>query len=167
MRVTVRDLMTLDPVTVDANATIGETINLILNRAVGEVYVRDADGLLLGAVSDYAVLKARLNRTAIEQPISSIMSRALVVLNPNATLESVAGSFRDSCHGQVAVVEDGRVIGQLSRRDVLRAMLVLDEIRTDAERHRRFEDGWPHAAKPHVAMQFSDERRMDGVVSGA
>ena len=32
MRVTVRDLMTLDPVTVDANATINDTINTVLDE---------------------------------------------------------------------------------------------------------------------------------------
>lgn len=166
MRVTVRDLMTLDPVTVDASATIGETINLILDRALSEVYVRDTDGRLLGVVSDYALLKAKLNRSGFDQLIVSIMSRALLILSPNSPLEEVAGAFRDGCNGKVAVVENGRVIGQLGRRDVLRAMLVLDDLSTEPQPHRRYEDGTATAIKPHRPVTLAAER-TEIVSSGA
>lgn len=166
MRVTVRDLMTLDPVTVDASATIGETINLVLDRALNEVYVRDLDDHLLGVVSDYSLLKAKLNRSDFEQPIVSIMSRALPTLNPNSPLEDIAGAFRDGYNGKMAVVENGRVIGQLGRRDVLRAMLTLDELRTESQPHRRYEDGTATAIKPHRPVTLATER-TEVVSSGA
>ncbi len=158
MRLTVRDLMTLDPVTVDATATIGETISLVLDRALSEVYVRDDNDRLLGVVSDYSLLKSQMNRSDAELPVSSIVSRALLVLHPNSQLEEVAGLFRDGGNGRIAVVENGRVIGQLGRRDVLRALLVLDEIRTDTERHRRYEDGSEINIKPHRSLTLNSER---------
>lgn len=158
MRVTVRDLMTLDPVTVDANATINDTINTVLDHALSEVYVRDDNGQFLGVVSDYSLLKARLNRSDAEQPVSSILSRAVVVLHPNSLLEEVAGSFRDGGNGKAVVVENGRAIGQLGRRDVLRAITVLDDVRTEVERHRRYEDGTEVSIKPHRMAMHSGER---------
>lgn len=157
MRVTVRDLMTLDPVTIEADSTIGLALNLVLDQALNEVYVRDTEGQLEGIVSDYALLKARLNQCDVDRPVTQIMSRALMVLSPNATLEEVAGLFREGCHQRVAVVENGRIIGQLSRRDVLRALIVVDDVRSDVERHRRFEVAEPSISRPHRPQMYSTE----------
>jgi predicted transcriptional regulator len=67
------------------------------------------------------------------------MSRSMMVLRPEARLEDVAGMFRDSCHSRLAVVENGQLIGQVNRRDVLRTMLVLEEQQTTSESIRRIE----------------------------
>lgn len=137
MRITVRDLMTLSPITVDATATIGETIAIVLDGAIGEVYVCDDDGRLLGAVTDYALLKAQLAQTDPTDPVERIMSRNFLMLHPDALIEQVAGQFRESSQSRVAVVEQGRVIGQLGRGSVLRAMLFLDGIpREPIAQHR-------------------------------
>ena len=139
MRVTVRDLMTLSLVTVKETATIAETTALVLDQAIGEVYVSDDAGRLLGAVTDYALLKAKLTQTDPTEPVSRIMSRSFLILHPDAAIEKVAGHFRDCSQGRVAVVENGRVIGQLGRREVLRTLLLLDELRAEQKTRHRIE----------------------------
>lgn len=130
MQVTVREIMSAVPTTVPDFTTIFEATKLILERAVGEIYVCEADGRLLGAVSDFEVLKARLLQTDDSAPVSTIMSRGVQILAPEMALEEIAGLFRESFHNRVAVVENGKVIGQVSRRDVLRTLTVLDELDT-------------------------------------
>ena len=139
MRVTVRDLMTLSPVTVATTATIGETIALVLESAISEVYVCDDDGRLLGAVTDYSLLKAQLAQTNPTDCVQGIMSRSFLMLHPDTLFETVAGHFRESSQSRVAVVEHGRVIGQLGRANVLRALLLLDEIRRSPTPRHHFE----------------------------
>jgi len=128
MQVTVRDLMTSQPLTVRELVTVEEATRKILERAVCEVYVVDKDGRLLGTVSDFALLKARIIQADSQEPVTRFMSRNMVLLNPDMRLDEVAGYFRESCYPRLAVVEGGRVVGQLSRRDILRAMVVIEEI---------------------------------------
>ncbi len=139
MQVTVRDLMSFEPVTIEETASIAEATNVVLTQALSEVYVRDMTGRLIGTVTDYALLKARMLQMEPTASVTRVMSRSLMVLNPSAKLEDVAGLFRDSCHSRVAVVENGRLVGQVSRRDVLRAMQVLAQQQANMDAIRRIE----------------------------
>ena len=86
------------------------------------ICVCDDQGRLLGSVSDYKLLKSRLLNTDNEQPIETIVSCSIMTLGPEMLLEDVAGYFRDSCRQRTPVLEDGRLIGELQRRDVLRTV---------------------------------------------
>lgn len=130
MQITVRDLMTSEPLTLRELATVEEATRRILERAVSEAYIVDEDGRLLGTVSDSALLKARLIQTDAQEPVTRFMSRSMVLLSPEMRLDEVAGYFRESCYPRLAVIDGGQVVGQLSRRDILRAMVVISEIAT-------------------------------------
>lgn len=130
MQVTVRDLMTTQPLTISELTSVEEATRKILERAACELYVVDDSGRLLGTISDYSLLKARMIQSDSQEPIAKFISRKMLLLTPDMRLDEVAGYFRESCYPRLAVVEDGRIVGQLSRRDVLRAMVVLEEIAT-------------------------------------
>ena len=153
MQVTVRDLMTSQPLTVRELVTVEEATRKLLERAVSEVYVVDEDGRLLGTVSDFALLKARMIQADSQEPVTRFMSRNMVLLNPGMRLEEVAGYFRESCYPRLAVVEGGRVVGQLSRRDILRAMVVIEEIAMASA-----DDDFEAAALSSVAANSEDGR---------
>lgn len=129
MQVSVRDLMTLQPPSIHERASLQEATRQILEQAVSELYVVDSTGRLLGAVCDYELLKAALVQSDSAQPVERFIGRRLPVLTPDMLLQDVAGLFRESCHSRIAVIEQGVLVGQLSRRDVLRAILVLEELR--------------------------------------
>lgn len=128
MQVSVRDLMMSQPPTVGEDTSLKEATRIILDRALGELYVVDENGRLQGIVSDYALLKARMAKLDGTEPVSHFMSRHMRLLSPDMRLDDVAGYFRESCHPRLAVVEGGRVVGQLSRRCVIRAMLAIEEL---------------------------------------
>lgn len=128
MQVSVRDLMANQPATVNQHTSIAEARRIILDRALPEVYVTDDLGRLLGTVSDYELLKATIMHAEATQTVTRVMSRSMLVLRPETPFEEVAGLFRESCHARLPVVENGRVIGQLCRRDVLRTLLLLENM---------------------------------------
>ena len=131
MQVSVRDLMASQPATIQQHTSLAEATRTILERALPEVYVTDDSGRLLGKVSDYELLKASLMKCDTAQPVTRIMSRNLLVLRPDTPYDEIAGLFRESCHSRLPVVENGHVVGQLCRRDVLRTLLVLEEFARD------------------------------------
>lgn len=128
MQVTVRDLMTTQPLTISELTSVEEATRKILERAACELYVVDDSGRLLGTISDYSLLKARMIQSDSQEPVAKFISRKMLLLTPVMRLDEVAGYFRESCYPRLAVVEDGRIVGQLARRDVLRAMVVLEEL---------------------------------------
>jgi predicted transcriptional regulator len=130
MQVTVRDLMTTQPLTISELTSVEEATRKILERAACELYVVDDSGRLLGTISDYSLLKARMIQSDSQEPVAKFISRKMLLLTPDMRLDEVAGYFRESCYPRLAVIDDGRIVGQLSRRDVLRAMVVLEELAT-------------------------------------
>jgi CBS domain-containing protein len=133
MQISVRDLMSTRPVTVSASTSLEEATQIVLERALDALCVCDDDGRLLGTVSDYELLKSRLLNSDMDQPIGPIVSCSVITLAPDMLLEEVAGFFRNSCHQRLAVLESGRLVGQLHRRDVLRALVIARQIEADRQ----------------------------------
>jgi predicted transcriptional regulator len=157
MQVTVRDLMTPRPATISQYATIEDAIQMVLERAIDEIYVLDEDGRLAGTVSDYVLLKSSILRSDSSQPVTRVMSRSMIVLQPESTLQEVVGLFRESCYPRLAVIENGRVVGQLCRREVLRTLVVLDDLNA---RHagRRIEPAAAETPPRPVSLRGSEVR---------
>ncbi len=152
MQISVRDLMSTRPMTISASTTLHEATRILLERALDAICVCDDEGRLLGSVSDYELLKSRLLNTDNEQPIETIVSCSIMTLGPEMLLEDVAGYFRDSCRQRTPVLEDGRLIGELQRRDVLQALIVKSE--SEAARPTlRIEDAEPTPAAPTMSDQ--------------
>jgi CBS domain-containing protein len=150
MQISVRDLMSTRPVIISASTTLHEATRILLERALDAICVCDDQGRLLGSVSDYELLKSRLLNTDNEQPIETIVSCSIMTLGPEMLLEDVAGYFRDSCRQRTPVLEDGRLIGELQRRDVLRALIVKSEATRPT---LRIEDAEPTPAAPTMSDQ--------------
>ena len=131
MQISVRDLMSTRPVTVSDSTTLEDATRMVLEKALDAVCVCDEDGRLLGTVSDYDLLKSRLLNSDMDRPIGPIVSCSVITLTPDMLLDEVAGLFRSSCHQRLAVLEGGRLVGQLHRRDVLRALVITRQIEVD------------------------------------
>jgi len=158
MQVTVRDLMTPRPATISHYATIEDAIQMVLERAIDEIYVLDDDGRLVGTVSDYVLLKSSILRSDSKQPVTRVMSRSMIVLQPESTLQEVAGLFRESCYPRLAVIENGRVVGQLCRREVLRTLVVLDNLNARHASDRRIEPAAAETPPRPVSLRTAELR---------
>ena len=97
MQVTVRDLMTSQPLTIGALTSVEEATRKIIERAACELYVVDDSGRLLGTISDYSMLKARMTQSDSQEPVGKFISRKMLLLTPDMRLDEVAGYFRESC----------------------------------------------------------------------
>ena len=126
MKITVRDLMTARPCAVETSTTIGDVLNLLLQEGISEVYVTDGSGALVGVVPDYSLLKAQLNRTSETTPVDTLMSRSMQMVHPNTAASEIVSVFRESRYRRMAVVEEGKLVGQISRRDLMRLLCVQD-----------------------------------------
>jgi len=124
MQLTVRDLMSL-PVSVSVDESMENTIEKMLEEGVGEIYVTGADGRLKGLVPDFEILKAMVNKDDLVQNVKKAMNVNFLTVNPADSIETLISIFRNGSYQRVAVVEHGRLVGQIHRRDVLRTLFTM------------------------------------------
>jgi CBS domain-containing protein len=148
----VRDVMTRDVVTVDESMSYKKLVEVLTGHAIGAVPVVDHGGLVVGVVSEADLLHKlefcgpethipKLERgrrptawtKASASTVKDLMSDRPVVVSPAASI-TVAARLMDTANvKRLPVVDDaGRLVGILSRRDLLRIYLRDDwQIRED------------------------------------
>jgi predicted transcriptional regulator len=114
--------MTRHTVSLREGATIDEALALLLREEAVEIYVGDTAECLTGVVPDYELLKARLTRMPGCEPVEHLASRSVATIDPDTLVTEIAPVFRDGRYRQMAVVERGRLVGQIGRREILRLM---------------------------------------------
>lgn len=128
MRITVRDLMVPVAAIAKHNMTIAAARDLMLRWNATEAYVVDRGGKLVGIVPDYEFLKAELGDVCTSAPITTLLSTKLEAVDADADIATVLPKFRESWCGRIAVVEEGRLIGRLTRAEVTRLVVHLRQI---------------------------------------
>lgn len=141
-----RDLMTPDVVTVAPNTPVMGVARLLAERHISGVPVTDSDRKILGVVSEGDLIKQVSGRhdespgffkslfadpaRMAEQYVKSHGRTAADIMTPNplsVTEETPAGEIAEMLDKQhirrVFVTRDGRLVGVVSRADLLRALV--------------------------------------------
>ena len=141
----VRDVMTADPVTVGPDTGYKEVIDRLIEHDVGAVPVVDESGALVGIITESDLLtkpaygeerRGRGRRTMIRALLggrppnwvskaegltaAELMSGEVVTAAPWEQLGAVARRLVEHRIGRVPVVDDDRLVGIVSQRDLLR-----------------------------------------------
>lgn len=127
MHACLQDLMRPVISTVLPGETLRAAETRLLEAGTSEVYVVDGQHGLLGVVSDYEILKARLAGVPGDALVAGFISRHVDAFDPEFPVERLAAILRDGRYAQVPVVAEGRLVGRVTRRDVLRALADRDE----------------------------------------
>lgn len=128
MRLAVTDLMTQRPVIVAPDCSADAAVEILSRYDASEIYVTDPAGRLLGVVPDFELLKAELSGEASDATVESLMCRNIPVFSPESDAAEVARLFRDGRYAQFPVVSQGKLVGVITRSDVVRLMAVLRRI---------------------------------------
>lgn len=116
----VRDLMTADPIVLDADATAAEAARCMRDRDVGDVLVR-RDGRLCGIVTDRD-LAVRCLAGGDGDPrghaLADLCSQPLVTLPPDAAVDEAIRLMEEHAVRRIPIVEDDRPIGIVSLGDL-------------------------------------------------
>lgn len=141
-----RDVMTGQVVAIRAETPIRNIARLLLEKRISAVPVLDVLGALVGIVSeedligvdetDWEERRDRwLARLAEGEPLSAeflsslhghtagdVMSKPVITVFEDTELSEIARIFQESRIKRVPVVCSGRIVGIVSRADLLRAM---------------------------------------------
>lgn len=125
--VEVRHYMLSKPVTVKPYMTIYEASHHILVNKLSGVVVVDDENNLVGMLSELDCLRAIVNNVyndgdAGSSLVEDVMTREVEVNHPNEDIIGVASSMLDHKHRRRPIVVDGKLVGQVSCRQILKAI---------------------------------------------
>lgn len=122
-------VMTPNPATIDADATVGDAAGTMLEGGFRHLPVIDADGALVGMLSERDLRTAlgidfvdwsSLDPPRLDQLVSNIMMTEPVIVRASNRLVDVIHVFTDERIGAVPVLDDeDRLVGILSYVDVI------------------------------------------------
>ena len=115
--------MTTDLVTVRPDASIEEAIETLLNQRISGLPVIDDDGRLVGVITEFALLAIAYDKRVKNHTVSQHMTREVITVDINDPISRIADLCIVHRVRRVPVMKDGRLIGVIARRDVLRALV--------------------------------------------
>jgi len=124
--VNLRDYMLTNPVRVRSNDNVLDAMQVIIDNKISGVCVVDNDGNLVGILSELdclrAVLGAIYNNSGIGSVSDHMATDNLVVAHPNEDIVDVAQDMLLKNKRRRPVVENGKLIGQITCRQLLSAV---------------------------------------------
>jgi CBS domain-containing protein len=138
---TARDLMTTSLLVFRPEQTILEVIEALIKRRVSGAPVVDDQGRLVGVVSELDCLRMLASdEFYFEQQeegalVSQFMSSGGRTIPPDLGMYAISHYFLTSPIRRLPVVENEKLVGQVSRRDVLRGMEAMSRKRLVRKRY--------------------------------
>ena len=116
--------------TVEPDQTVFEAVTRMANHNVGAMLVVQNENLV-GIITerDYLRLVAVMGRTSRTTPVHEIMTRSIIYLTPETTLEEAMAIVTEKRIRHLPVLENEKVIGVLSIGDLVSAMAHKREMR--------------------------------------
>jgi CBS domain-containing protein len=121
----VSEYMTRKVLALKPDTEILDAVAFLLKHKISGAPVVDKDKHLVGVISEKDCLRLLAEGVSANVPHGSIaefMTADVETLSPDMDLYYAAGLFLNRNFRRFPVVEDGVLVGQISRRDILRAI---------------------------------------------
>jgi CBS-domain-containing membrane protein len=142
-RLTVEDVMERDVVPVTPQTLLRQAAWILVQHELAGVPVLDMHDRLVGVLDEHDLMarlaprrrrpwwrvfadpdqQARAYRRAVAVTVADLMSPPVVTASPTMPVHSAALLFEGARVGIIPVVEDGRLVGTLSRRDLIERLI--------------------------------------------
>jgi len=125
---TIADYMTTELVSFTPDDTIVEAMRVLLNRQLSGAPVIDQRGQMVGILSQKDCFAIVYNAAYHQEPggqVHQYMGREVEHMDADCTVVDAADRFLHSSFRRFPVLREGRLVGLISRHDILRA---LDEL---------------------------------------
>ncbi|SCY28350.1 CBS domain-containing protein [Nonlabens sp. Hel1_33_55] len=120
----VKDYMKRKLITFSPDQSINEVMEIILKQRITGGPVTDEAGNLIGIISDTDLMQvigdSRYHNMPVgDKTVQDYMSSQVATIDAEADIFDAAGRFLKSGHRRFPVIENGKLIGQISRMDVI------------------------------------------------
>lgn len=127
----VSDVMTSSVVTVKPDETIVDAARKMAENKIGSVVVVDDKGIIIGILTEGDIVRRVVARglDPSQTPVEAVMTKNPITIFEDADLAAAAELMREKGVGHLPVVnEEGRLVGIITRSDIVRIAPSLIEI---------------------------------------
>jgi len=148
----ISDVMTEAAVTDRPDDTLQQAAGKMREQQTGSLLVLDGQDLV-GIVTERDVLKAVATATPLDTPVSEVMSKDLITVEPGTSLREAARIMTERWIRHLPVLQGGRLVGIVSQRDL--AGVLAGALNEPEDLHRLIE-----------ASALPRERRLKRIEAG-
>ena len=126
--VRVKDMMARSVFTISKKTKIKETADLMKKNGVGSLLVKESDEIL-GIITETDIVHKVVAQGLSPQitTVDAVMSFPLMSIEADAELEVAGRQMVENGIRHLAVTQDGKVVGMISMRDLLRPFYSREE----------------------------------------
>ena len=117
---TAKHIMTSDITTIRPDTTVQEAIDLLLEKEISGTPVVNDDGELVGIVTEFALLAFAYESEVCNDAVGQHMTKQVITVDQDDPVSKVADLCIVNRIRQLPVMSNGKLVGLISRRDVLR-----------------------------------------------
>ena len=121
----VREYMTTELVTITPDTELMRAVYLLVEHDISGMPVVAEGGTMVGILTERDCIAPAINAGYFDEAGGSVrdfMSSPVETAEADDSLMDIAERLRKSTYRRFPVIEDGRLVGLISRRDVLEAM---------------------------------------------
>lgn len=136
--ISVRDAMTRMPVSIGSNLTISECAKLMVKENVGSLIIQEA-GILKGIITEKDIVKkiVAVNKDSKKNLVKDVMTKSLITIGPTRDIIYAMKLMTEHDVRRLPVLEENKLIGLLTLKDILRIQPALIELVLEKSRFLR------------------------------
>jgi len=145
---TARDIMTATGITVNPEMSVFAAIPILIKNNLTGCPVTDPDGTLLGILSELDCMKVIVSDAFYADDysnsdilVSRYMTTECLSITADMGIFRIANIFFEHTLRRIPVVEDNRLIGQITRSDVLKGIQMMRKSKARGKEYGAF--AWP------------------------
>ena len=132
----VRDYMSRSPITINKDTPVFKALTILKSNKIRQLPVVSAEGKLIGLVAEKDLINVspspatslsiyEVNYLLAKLTVAEAMSKNLLTVSPDATIEETALLMREHKINSVPVIENDALVGIITVSDIFDAMLKL------------------------------------------
>ncbi len=119
-----RDVMNTPVVAASAAASVREVATYMLLGGFSGLPILDEDGSVMGIVTELDIIRVLRTGDPVDTThVSEIMTRDVIAVEPSTPVDQIMRVLDSSHIQRVPVLENGRIVGVVSRPDIIRAAI--------------------------------------------
>ena len=119
----VRDVMNDYFASAHINSTVGDVMEKMLEEGLGNLLIVDDRSQLVGCIEESLLMVAAFDEQWRNNPVSLHMERNFITIRPDEPVGQVVEKFLLHRASEFPVLSEGKLIGVLTRRQLLRTVL--------------------------------------------
>jgi CBS domain-containing protein len=118
-----KDIMTTDVMTISPDATLADAIELLITREISGMPVIDGEGKIIGILTEKDILNFAFSGNLRNTKVKEAMSSNITTFSPETDINTIALDISHHPYRRVPIVENGKVVGIIARRDIIKKAL--------------------------------------------